>query len=155
MLDYCTKAQVDVSERTKRVAALELFLEKAQEAGLEGAGAAPISSGNGKSKNKTDAGVDYELVASIANLPEISDPPITQTVTPPPPLQDAGTASIAMDFSNYSTAQLLASLTQDLLNFQEKFGAGPGGKVYRETAPRERRPRGAAAAAIAAMERSD
>lgn len=156
MLDYCTKAQLDVSERAKRVASLENFLEKAAEAGLEGVGAASV--GHAKGKGKADAGVDYELVSSIANLPEVLDP----TLLPSPPMsqstsmQGTATASTtAMDFSAMTTAQLLASLTQDLLGFQEKFGPGLGGKVYRETAPRERRPRGAAAAAIAAMERSD
>ncbi|KAG8886169.1 hypothetical protein FRB97_007207 [Tulasnella sp. 331] len=152
MLDYSTKAQVDVTERAKRAASLDNFLKKAEEAGLEGAGVA--ATGPAKGRNKADAGVDYELVASIANSPEVLDP----ILEPSPPISQSTSqqgTSTAMDFSSLTTAQLLASLTQDLLSFQEKFGAGPGGKVYRETALRERRPRGAAAAAMAAMERSD
>ncbi|KAG8985716.1 hypothetical protein FRB93_005650 [Tulasnella sp. JGI-2019a] len=155
MLDYSTKAQVDVTERAKRTASLENFLKRAEEAGLEGVGVAAI--GPAKGRSRADAGVDYELVASIANLPEVLDPvlepspPISQTTSQ----QGTLSGSTAMDFSALTTAQLLASLTQDLLSFQERFGAGPGGKVYRETAPRERRPRGAAAAAMAAIERSD
>jgi len=148
MLDFCTKAQVDVSERAKRAGALEAFLEKASDVGLEGAGITT------KGKGRSDAGVDVDLVASIVSTAGVLDPP----TVPSPPASKAtitGPNNIAMDVSDMSTAELLASLTQDLLNFQERFGAGPGGKVYRETVPRERRPRGAAAAAMAAMERDD
>lgn len=149
MLDYCTKAQVDVSERAKRAAVLEAFLSKAGEAGLEGVG------NSTKGKNKNDASIDCDLVAAIMAMPEVMSPLASVPSTSPPPAKSNGTTSVAMDVSSMTTAELLSSLTSDLLNFQEKFGAGPGGKVYRETVPRERRPRGAAAAAIAAMERSD
>lgn len=161
MLDYTTKAQVDVMERAKRTASLDNFIKQAAEMGLEGVGVAPQGPANGKGKGRADAGVDYELITTIANLPEVlepvleSSPPVSASTS----LQGtaAGTAQVttALDFSTLTTAQLLASLTQDLLSFQEKFGAGTGSKVYRDAVPRERRPRGAAAAAIAAMERSE
>lgn len=149
MLDYCTKAQVDVSERAKRAAALQAFMEKAEELGLEGVG-----SGKGKGRS-ADISIDCDLVAKITSLPAVMDPLPSEPLRSPQKSGSGPTASTAMDVSSMTTAELLASLTQDLLNFQEKFGPGPGGKVYRETVPRERRPRGAAAAAMAAMERSD
>ncbi|KAG8906706.1 Plasma membrane sulfite pump involved in sulfite metabolism [Tulasnella sp. 403] len=148
MLDYCTKAQADVSERAKRAAALEAFLVQAGELGLEGVG-------SGKGKNRSDAAIDCELVASITAMSEVLDPPLPASNFTAPRSSTGGPTTTAMDVSSMSTTELLASLTQDLLNFQERFGAGPGGKVYRDTAPRERRPRGAAAAAMLAMERSD
>lgn len=149
MLDFCTKAQVDVAERAKRSAALEAFIGRAHEVGLEGVG----TTATGRNKKGNDTSIDVDAVASIMALPEVMDPQIPE---PGPPIPKPGNGSSpAMDVSNMTTAELLASLTQDLLAFQEKFGAGPGGKVYRETVPRERRPRGAAAAAMLAMERSD
>ncbi|KAG9041529.1 hypothetical protein FS837_012139 [Tulasnella sp. UAMH 9824] len=149
MLDFCTKAQVDVTERAKRSAALEAFIAKAHDVGLEGVG----TTATGRNKKGNDTSIDVDVVASIMALPEVMDPQIPE---PGPTIPKPGNGnSPAMDVSNMTTAELLASLTQDLLAFQEKFGAGPGGKVYRETVPRERRPRGAAAAAMLAMERSD
>ncbi|KAG9002512.1 Plasma membrane sulfite pump involved in sulfite metabolism, partial [Tulasnella sp. 427] len=147
MLDFCTKAQVDVAERAKRSAALEAFIAKAGEMGLEGVG----TTATGRNKKGNDTSIDVDVVAAIMATPEVMDPHVPE---PGPIIPKAGTGP-AMDVSNMTTAELLASLTQDLLAFQEKFGAGPGGKVYREAVPRERRPRGAAAAALLALERSE
>jgi hypothetical protein len=41
-----------------------------------------------------------------------------------------------------TTTQLLDELTRELIQFQERFGAGREGKVYRERTDRERRTRG-------------
>jgi hypothetical protein len=143
MLDYCTKAQADVAERAKRTAALDAFTRLADEAGLEGAG---LNSGS-RTKIRSDSGIDCDMVATIAASLEVMNPQI--------PVQEPRSSDQVVALVDMTTAELLASLTQDLLSFQERFGAGPGGKVYKEVAPREKRPRGAAAAAMAAMERSD
>jgi len=45
--------------------------------------------------------------------------------------------------SGPTTMQLLDQLTRDLIEFQERFGAGREGKVYRDRTDRERRTRAA------------
>ncbi|KAG8959392.1 hypothetical protein FRC03_008041 [Tulasnella sp. 419] len=153
MLDYVTKAQGDALEREKRVKALDAALAKAAEEEQERAAA------KGKGKTTTDnspSGEDSTKDASMTESPK----PISEETAPSEPPAPAAPVSVTTstpttNTQEETTAERLASLTQGLLQFQEKFGAGPGGKIYRERIERERRPRGAAAAAAAAMERDD
>ena len=145
MLDFVTKAHVDALEREKRVKALDEAKRLADDLKGKGKAKEPLPTEDG-----TPGPTDVEMRPPSPSLPSVGETSFADISTG----IIAHAASLAPEGGG-TTAQLLASLTQDLINFQEKFGAGPGGKLYRERVERERRPRGAAAAAVSGLERED
>jgi hypothetical protein len=141
MMEFVGRAQVEVGEKERRVEALRKGIEEIE---------ADRREKEEREREEGEMKVDVDVDVDVEEKKEVDVPPPTSPLTPPPPsspptpaappllptLSYSSTASTSS--SNQSnlttTTQLLDSLTRELIQFQEKFGAGKElgvHKVYR------------------------